>query len=58
MLDVLLPATDAGVAAQFAVVGSITALALVMTRRNRDLRILIVGIAVLLAGVLAVRALH
>ena len=58
MLDILLPETDGGAASQFLVLILITVLALVMTRRNRDLRILILGIAVLLAGLLAVRAIH
>ena len=58
MLDILLPETDGGAASQFLVLILITVLALVMTRHNRDLRILILGIAVLLAGLLAVRAIH
>ena len=58
MLDILLPETDGGAASQFLVLILITILALVMTRQNRDLRILILGVAVLLAGLLAVRAIH
>ncbi|MEA3503088.1 MAG: hypothetical protein U9R47_09965 [Actinomycetota bacterium] len=58
MIDVLLPATDAGVAAQFTVVLGCGLVGLLVTRRNRDLRLLIVGVTLLLVALMALRAVH
>jgi len=58
MLDLLLPATDGGVLAQVIIVAVVAAGLLVIVRRNRDLRLLVVGITVLTFGLMAVRAVH
>ncbi len=58
MLDFLLPTTDAGVAAQFAVWASVSVGGLIATRRNKDVRLLIVGLSILTLGLLSVRAIH
>ena len=58
MIDLLLPNTDAGVAAQFTVVLAAGIIGLVATRRHRDLRLLIVGATVLLVALMALRAVH
>ena len=58
MTDLLLPATDAGVLVQVVVLVVVTTGALYLTRHHRDLRILVIGIALLIAGVMAVRAIH
>ena len=58
VIEVLLPATDAGVAFQFGVVLVAGATGIVATRRNRDVRILAIGLAVLLVALMAARAIH
>lgn len=58
MLDFFLPSTDAGVAIQFAVWLLLSATAFWYTRRNKDLRILAIGLSLLTFGVMAVRAIH
>ena len=58
MIDVLLPSTDAGVALQFAGVLVVAFVGLVAVRRNRDLRILVIGVTVLLVALMALRAIH
>lgn len=58
MIDVFLPATDAGVALQFGVVLTVGAAAFIVARRNRDVRLLVIGLTVLLVSVMALRALH
>ena len=58
MIDVLLPATDAGAAVQFAVVLTVGAVGIVAARRHPDLRLLVVGATVLLVALMALRAVH
>ncbi|MEE8457934.1 MAG: hypothetical protein V3S28_07790 [Acidimicrobiia bacterium] len=58
MIEVLLPSTDAGVALQFGLLLGATTTGLWFTRRDRDLRRLILGVGLLLAGVMAIRAIH
>jgi len=53
-----MPSTDAGVAAQFAGWAVISAGSLLATRNNRDVRLLIIGVSVLVLGVMTVRAVH
>jgi hypothetical protein len=56
--DLLLPTTDAGVFAQ-AVLALVVFVALfVRVRRERDLRLLVVGGAVFTAGLFMLRAAH
>ena len=58
MIDLLLPATDAGVAVQFGVVIAIGLIGLLVTRKFQDLRLLVVGLTILLVALMAVRAVH
>lgn len=56
--DLLLPATDGGVYAQAVGLAVVTVLALVLVRRNRDLVVFVVGVAVFTAALMALRTLH
>ena len=58
MIDILLPATDAGVVIQIVVVVSFTIAGLVLARSNRDLRIFTLGVGILFLALIAVRAVH
>jgi hypothetical protein len=58
VLDLLLPATDAGVAAQFGLLLVATATAAWFSRHNKDALRLVIGLSLLLAGLMAVRAIH
>lgn len=58
MYDVLLPASDAGVAAQFGLLLVVALIAGWFARHNRDILRLVIGIAILLAGLMALRAVH
>ena len=58
MLDVLLPATDAGVAAQFIVLAVVAGFGAWFTRHNRDLLRLVLGLSLLLASLMTIRAIH
>jgi hypothetical protein len=58
VLDFLLPATDAGVAVQAAVWATVSVGGLIATRRNKDLRLLVIGLSVLILGLMGVRAIH
>jgi hypothetical protein len=58
MRDLLLPTTDAGVYAQAGVALVAFALLFVLVRRDRDLRLLVVGATVFTAGLLMLRAAH
>ncbi len=58
MTDLLLPRTDAGVLVQIIVVTAVFALATIAMRRNRDVRILMIGMWVATYGFMGVRALH
>lgn len=56
--DLLLPTTDGGVYAQAAGLVVVTAVALVLVRRNRDLVVFVTGVAVLTAALMALRTVH
>ncbi len=58
MIDFLMPSTDAGVAVQFVGWAALSVGSLFATRRNRDLRLLAIGLSVLALGVMTVRAVH
>ncbi len=58
VIDVLLPSTDGGVAVQLVLLVVFAGAGVYLTRRSRDLRILVVGVAVLILGLMAVRAIH
>jgi hypothetical protein len=58
VLDLLLPATDAGVAAQFGLLLVATATAAWFSRHNNDALRLVIGLSLVLAGLMAVRAIH
>jgi hypothetical protein len=58
VLDLLLPTTDGGVGIQLAVWAIISVGALFATRRNKDLRLLVIGLGVLALGLMGVRAIH
>jgi hypothetical protein len=56
--EVLLPRTDAGVAAQFGVVVVATVVLSWIARRERSVVTLILGVAMVLLGLMALRAMH
>lgn len=56
--DLLLPSTDAGVYAQVALVAVGYLVALWFVRRNRELVVFVSGLAVFLAGLMALRTVH
>ena len=58
MQEILLPRTDAGVFLQAAVVFPALLGALVVVRRDRDIRMFVLGILVLTLALFGVRALH
>jgi len=58
VLDLLLPATDGGVAVQFVVVTAIAGGLVWIVRRDRNLRLLVIGLSVLTYGLMALRAVH
>lgn len=58
ILDLLLPATDAGVAAQLVVVFVVVAIALWRFWSNLEIRLLVVGSGIVLVGLMGLRALH
>jgi len=58
ILDLLLPATDAGVFVQFAVVGLILAAALWRFWSNPEVRLLVIGSGLVILGLMGFRALH
>ncbi len=58
MIDLLLPRTDAGVLVQIIVVTVVFTLATITMRRNRDVRILMIGMWVATYGFMGVRAIH
>jgi hypothetical protein len=58
VIDLLLPTTDAGVAVQFGAVILAGFAGLVLTRKNPDLRILVIGLTTLFAALMALRAVH
>jgi hypothetical protein len=56
--DLLLPRTDAGVLVQALVVVVLTVVALVGVRREPALRLLVLGVATMIAAGFGLRALH
>jgi hypothetical protein len=58
VLDFLLPATDAGVAAQFGLLLVIATTAAWFARHNKDVLRLVIGLTLLAAGLMAIRAIH
>jgi hypothetical protein len=58
ILDLLLPATDAGVAAQLAVVFVVIAIALWRFWSNPEIRLLVIGSGIVVLGLMGLRALH
>ncbi len=58
MTDLLLPRTDGGVALQALIVTVLAAVGLVMTWRNRDLRLFVGGVAMMTYAWMALRAVH
>jgi cytochrome c biogenesis protein CcdA len=58
VLEILLPSTDAGVAAQFGLLLVVALTAGWFARHNKDILRLVVGLTLLLSGLMAVRAIH
>lgn len=58
MIDLLLPRTDLGVLVQLSAVSILGGLALYVTRRRRDWRLVVAGVLVLVLGLFGLRALH
>jgi hypothetical protein len=58
MSDLLLPRTDAGVAAQLILVLVLGGVALFAARRHREWRLVVIGSMMLALGLVGVRALH
>ena len=58
MSGLLFPQDDVGVAIQIGVLAAIVAIGLVVTRRNRDLRLLVGGVGLLLFSLIAIQAVH
>ena len=56
--DLLLPATDAGVAAQVVGLVVVTALVLRLVRHERSLVTLTIGVSMVVLGLFGLRALH
>ncbi len=56
--DLLLPATDAGVVAQFVIVVIILAIALWRFWASLDLRLVVIGTGLVVLGLMGFRALH
>ncbi len=57
-MDLLLPRTDRAVAVQLAVAVVVLTATFVVFRRDRDVRLLVVGVAVMAAAWFALRSLH
>jgi lipoprotein signal peptidase len=57
-MDLLLPTTDAGVAAQVVIAATVFAGLVWRLWANRDARIFVIGLAMLTFGAMGVRALH
>jgi uncharacterized membrane-anchored protein len=58
ILDLLLPATDAGVAAQLVAVFVVVAIALWRFWSNLEIRLLVVGSGIVVLGLMGLRALQ
>lgn len=57
-MDVLLPATDAGVFSQVGVLVAVVAVGLWLARTNRDAQRLVFGLGLLTFALMTVRAIH
>jgi len=57
-MDLLLPRTDAGVLVQALVVFPVLGAALVLVRRDRDYRLLVIGLLTMTAAWFGLRAVH
>lgn len=58
MRDLLLPRTDAAVLVQALVAAVVFATAMLLARRNRELVLLVIGVATVTCGLFGLRALH
>lgn len=58
MMELLLPRTDLGVAVQLAVAAVVFAVALLLVWRDRDVRLLVIGLAVMTVAWSGLRMLH
>ncbi|HSL58474.1 MAG TPA: hypothetical protein VK866_11580 [Acidimicrobiales bacterium] len=58
LTEIILPRTDAGVLAQAIGAGLVFLIALVLVRRQPELRLLVLGIATMTAAGFGLRALH
>jgi hypothetical protein len=58
MTDLLLPRTDAGVAAQTIVAAAVFTVVLVAVRRHAEARIFVAGLAVMTSAWFALRTVH
>jgi len=54
----LLPTTDAGVYVQVVVWFALSGVGLVLTRHNKDVRLLVIGLSILVFSLIALRAVH
>lgn len=58
VVDLILPTTDAGVAIQAALVASVGAVGIYLTRNHPDSRLVVIGAMLLAFAFMAVRTLH
>jgi hypothetical protein len=58
IVDLLLPATDAGVVVQFVVVGLVLVAVLWRSWSNPEARLLVIGSGLVILGLMGFRALH
>lgn len=58
MIDLILPATDAGVVVQTVIVLVLGAGAVIATRRRREWMLVAIGLTLLVFGFFGLRALH
>lgn len=58
MTEVFLPRTDAAVAVQAIVAAAVLTSTLIIVRRDPDLRIFVIGVAVMTVAWFGVRSLH
>lgn len=57
-VDLLLPETDGGVLVQLLVLVGMIGLGLWLTRRNKDWRLVVIGVGLVGLGLIGFRALH
>ncbi|GBE24937.1 hypothetical protein BMS3Bbin02_01219 [bacterium BMS3Bbin02] len=58
MIDIFLPSTDGGVLFQLVLWTALTGVAIRRTRQNKDYRVLVIGVSLLVFSLMGVRALH